>query len=344
MISLNLKLIILCSLSCFLIIACQPSQPTDNVLPTLARYPTLTATIPASEVILSSPSPTLTTTATHTSTATITPTNTATMTATQAVTMLPSATATVNLTLSPLISVTPTSTATALPQRFVFGQSAEGRELIAYRYGTGRYVIMLIGGIHAGFESNTIELMQRFQNHFHNNPDVIDPNITFLIVPSLNPDGATRGRILEGRFNGNGVDLNRNWGCGWSPNAVFNDNPVDAGDEAFSEPETTALGSLIQRVNPAVVLFYHAAANGVFAGDCEDSTTVSAELGALYGEISGYPYRETFDEYVVTGTGPAWVDSIGIPSLDVELASAEVIEFERNWRAVDALQEWIQTR
>jgi len=238
-----------------------------------------------------------------------------------------------------------TATATALPDSFIFGQSAGGRDLIAYRYGTGRFVIMLVGGIHAGFEANTVDLVLELRDYLRANPTMIEPDITFLLVPSLNPDGLTRGRIIDGRFNGNGVDLNRNWGCGWSPDAVFGEEAVDAGSEPFSEPETIALGSLIQRINPAAVIFYHGAANGVFAGSCADGENISGELAALYGEASGYPNGagDGFGDYIVTGSAPAWVDSLGIPALDIELASATATEFRRNLRALLAIQTWVQS-
>jgi len=313
-----------------LVSACQNIPATQAPLPTLIRIPTLTATLHPSE------SPT----------ATFTPSVTATATATY--TETPSATSRLQSmatdTITPTILPSPTMTATALPERFVFGQSAGGRDLESYRYGTGRYVIMIVGGIHAGFESNTIDLVSELRVHFQSNRDAIDPEITFIFVPVLNPDGQSRGRILEGRFNGNNVDLNRNWACGWSPDAQFGQGIVDPGTEAFSEPESTALGSLIQRVNPSAVMFYHSAANGVFAGNCGENSADSDGLAAIYGEASGYPYGSEFDEYPVTGTAPGWVDSIGIPALDIELATAQSTEFERNLRAIMIVQQWVQGR
>ena len=272
------------------------------------------------------------------------PTETATLTETAS--PLPTATARLQDfatdTITPTQLPSPTATATALPQTFIFGQSAEGRDLIAYRYGAGQFVIMLVGGIHTGFESNTIDLIFEIQEHFQNHPGTIEPDVTFILIPVLNPDGQQKGRVLAGRFNGNDVDLNRNWGCGWSPDAFFNDRAVNAGSEAFSEPESSALGSLIQRINPASVIFYHSAANGVYAGNCGENEADSDGLAAIYGEASGYPYGTEFNSYPVTGTAPGWVDSIGIPALDVELASAEITEVERNLRAIIAVQTWVQ--
>lgn len=313
-------------LSLLLLVSCSTDTPQPQTLPTLARFPTITQTLEPSI------SPTIT----------ITPslTPTATVTATPTIRLQVFATETITAT----IPASPTPTATALPETFIFGQSVQGRDLVAYRYGTGHFLIMLVGGIHAGFEANTIDLVSELQQHFLTNPNDIDPNITFIIIPSLNPDGATRGRILEGRFNGNNVDLNRNWACGWSADAFFRDIPVNAGDEAFSEPETTALGSLIQRVQPTGVIFYHAAANGVFGGDCGDNPANSDEFAMIYGEASGYPYGTDFEDYTVTGTAPGWVTSIGILALDVELATADTSEFSRNLRAILSIQTWIQDR
>ena len=308
--------------------ACQGSPPETLELPTLVRFPTFTVTPVPSETME----------------VIIIPTHTAT--ATETASPLPTATARLNVfstdTITPTSSPTPTATATILPQTFIFGQSAGGRDLIAHRYGSGSHTIMLVGGVHAGFEENTINLIFEIQRHFQNNPGTIESGVSFILIPVLNPDGQQEGRVLAGRFNGNNVDLNRNWGCNWSPDAVFGQSIVDAGSEAFSEPETRALGSLIQRVNPVAVIFYHSAANGVFAGNCGENNADSDGLAMIYGEASGYPYGLDFDSYPVSGTAPGWVDSIGIPALDVELASADIAEPERNLRAIMAVQSWVQ--
>jgi hypothetical protein len=299
-------------------------------LPTLVRFPSLTPTLHPSE------SPTATLTFTPSPTITATATFTASPSATMSPTAIFSPTAT--------FTFTPSFTATPLPEAFIFGRSAGDRDLLAYRYGTGAKIIMLVGGIHAGFEANTSQLMEELRSHFAINPHLIEEGITILIIPALNPDGAAHGRTLQGRFNGNNVDLNRNWGCGWKEEAFFRDMEVDAGEQAFSEPETRALGSLIQRTLPSAVLFYHAAANGVYAGACDESREVSSDLAALYGQASTYPSGSEFSAYAVTGTAPAWVDSIGIPSLDVELATADTTEFNRNLQAILAVQSWVLAR
>lgn len=224
---------------------------------------------------------------------------------------------------------------------FIFGQSVLGAPLQAHRLGSGANVIVLVGGIHGGWEVNTTELMNELIAHYQTNPDQIRPGISLLIVPQLNPDGAARGRVLEGRFNQRLVDLNRNWECGWQDTAYFRSQEVDPGTSPFSEPETQALSRLILDTRPAVVLFYHSAADGIFAGDCGDFATLSENMVAVYGRASGYAYAAAFSDYPVTGTAPAWVTAQGIPSADVELSTWRETEFDRNLRGIQALQCWL---
>lgn len=310
------------------------SSPSDETLPTRAQLPTL------------APTETLTPTPLTTATFTRTPSPTLTDILVRTSTPIPTAT-TPSVILLPSFTPSrtpPSITRTPLPSTFIFGQSAQGRDLYAYRYGTGQRRILLVGGIHAGFEANTIALMERLQIEWQNNRGEILPEVSFIIIPRLNPDGEARGRIIEGRFNGNGVDLNRNWGCGWEETAEFANGPADPGLAPFDQPETAALAALIQETQPDAVLFYHSAANGVFAGSCGDNPDLSTDLAQVYGTASDYPYQNEFSDYRVTGTAPGWVNSIGIPSADIELASDDVVEFERNLRALQALQRWIAAR
>jgi hypothetical protein len=230
--------------------------------------------------------------------------------------------------------------AASLPENFAFGRSVQGRDLTARRIGDGGSVIVLVGGIHGGYEANTVRLVLALIDHFSTHPADVLPGVTLILIPALNPDGVELGRTVEGRFNANGVDLNRNWGCGWSAEAYFRDTQVDAGAAPFSEPETLALAALINDTRPAVVLFYHSAADGVFAGECATGG-VSGPMSALYGDATGYSYGAAFSSYPVTGTAATWVDGQGIPAADVELASVDRIEFDRNLRGVMALQCWL---
>lgn len=305
-------------------VACQSNPPEVRVaaLPTFIEFPTVTLTPrPMQAVRLGVDAPTVT----------VSP---------QQPSATPSHTISTR-TITPTVTLSAIPTRPPLPDAFVFGKSVEGRDLLARRFGDGPQLMMLVGGIHGGWESNTTEMVNQLVTHFEANPGDVLPDITLLLVPALNPDGAALGRTVEGRFNSNRVDLNRNWDCGWESVAYFRDEEVDPGAEPFSEPETRALAALIRDVRPSIVLFYHSAANGVFSGDCGDAASDSAAMSAVLGRVTGYNYGSDFSAYPVTGTAPAWVSSLGIASADVELAGWQTPEFDRNLRGVMALQCWL---
>jgi protein MpaA len=228
----------------------------------------------------------------------------------------------------------------------LLGTSVEGRPIFAHRVGTGPRLIVLLGGIHGGYEANTVALVQALIAHFDVHSGDIPPEVSLMFVPAVNPDGLVRGNGPDGRFNARGVDLNRNWGCDWSADAVWRDQPVNAGASAFSEPETRVLAAFLRQTMPVAALFYHSAANGIFAGDCSRPVreSNSAQMTAIYGEAAGYRFGQAFTAYAVTGTASTWADGQGIASADVELTARDDIEFERNLQAVEAIMAWAAGR
>jgi len=225
-------------------------------------------------------------------------------------------------------------------RRVLVGYSVEGREILAREFGDGERTIVLTGGLHGGWEANTVALVDALIGHFEKHPEDVLPGIRLALIPVANPDGLLHGRTPEGRFNANGVDLNRNWGCGWLPEAVWRDQPVNPGPAPLSEPETSALAAYILRLRPAVALFYHSAANGVFAGHC-DGDHGSAAVAAVYGAAAGYAFGSAFSAYPVSGTAASWADGQGIAAADVELKTWTNAELDQNLRALMALQRWL---
>ncbi len=223
---------------------------------------------------------------------------------------------------------------------FLIGRSTQGRDILAWRLGTGERILLIVGGIHTGFETNTVTLVNELIAHFEGAPAEILPGVSLIFIPVANPDGLTLGRELDGRFNANEVDLNRNWGCEWSAEAYFQDQRVNAGTQAFSEPETQALSVFIRQIQPSAVIFYHSAADGIFAGNCGGDHG-SAALAAVLGEATGYSYGKPFTAYRVTGTAASWVDGQGIPAVDLELTSSQETQFERNLKGIIAVQFWL---
>jgi len=239
-----------------------------------------------------------------------------------------------------ILSPIPAATATLQPNDILVGYSVQGRAITARRLGNGERVLMLVGGIHGGWEENTVMLLNQLIAHFESNPQAILPGISLVIVPAANPDGLVLGRTEAGRFNANGVDLNRNWPCDWSAQAFWRNQTVNAGAQPFSEPETRALSAFIQSLMPATVLFYHSAAGGVYAGECNGDHG-SMLMSQILGQATGYSFGDAFSAYPVTGTEASWVDGLGIPSADVALFSQSDQEFDRNLAGVMALQQWL---
>ncbi len=263
-------------------------------------------------------------------------------------------TATIGPTMTPHTTATPDSRAT------VIGASVQSRPIVVYRLGRGPQPVVLIGGIHGGYEWNTVLLAYRFIDYLYANPALIPSGFTLYVIPSANPDGVFAVTRREGRFapgdvagdtsigrlNANGVDLNRNWACNWQPTAEWGSQTVSAGSQRFSEPETRALRDFIQGIKPRAVVLWHSAAGGVFPGGCgrDSAFEASKSLARLYAESAGYTGKRgteggtgRFTAYPVTGDAANWITRQGIPALVVELNTHDQIEFDQNWRGVQAI-------
>jgi len=230
----------------------------------------------------------------------------------------------------------------------VIGNSIEGRPIEVYRYGNGEKHLLFVGGIHGGYEWNSVLLAYEFIDYLDINPDIIPENITLEIIPSANPDGVYKvtqkeGRfkvsdvskdaevLASGRFNANNVDLNRNFDCKWQSKSTWRSKEVNAGREVFSESESKTLRDFILKVKPLGVVLWHSQANAVYASQCEEGILPKTlDMLNAYSKGSDYKAIETFDAYVVTGAVEDWLASINIPAITVELKTHEVIEFEKN--------------
>jgi hypothetical protein len=221
---------------------------------------------------------------------------------------------------------------------FSIGQSVEGQQIWAWQFGDGPRTIALVGGIHGGYEGNTVVLSEMLINHFRANPQDVLPGIKLVIIPAANPDGLLRGDDLESRFNAHGVDLNRNWGCEWSETAYLRDAAVDPGPRPFSEPESLALRFYFVAEPPDAAIFYHSALGSIFLGACGDSEPGADWLGDLLADSTGYLYQPTFDYYEVSGDATNWLAERGISAAIIELGTREYPEFDRNLAGVMALQ------
>lgn len=233
------------------------------------------------------------------------------------------------------------------PAGQVLGESAGGWPLEVYRFGDGPQRIVWVGGLHGGYEWNTILLAYQAIDFFAAHPEHIPPSVSLEIIPAANPDGQAAvvgqaGRfaadqvpadpavVEAGRFNGNGVDLNRNWDCRWQPSALWRDQEVRAGSAPFSEPENQALRDFLTSPPAAVVVFWHSALPGVIAGGCEARFAPAERLTRVYAEAAGYPLLAEFAAYKVTGDAGDWLAGQDIPAITVELDNHTDLDWEQN--------------
>ncbi len=253
----------------------------------------------------------------------------------------------------------PTETKAYAPERSVLGLSVEGREIEAFTYRSANSSVearhlLFVGGIHGGYEWNSVLLAYAFMDYLKANPGFVRDGVAVTIIPSANPDGVYKiigkeGRFevgdvpigvsaAPGRFNAHTVDLNRNFDCKWKPTGTWRGATVSAGSAPFSEPEARAIRDFVLDKKPNAVIFWHSQANAVYASECKNGILPrTREIMNVYALASGYPAVASFDAYEVAGDAEGWLASIGIPAITVELKTHETLEWEKNLAGIKAL-------
>jgi protein MpaA len=195
--------------------------------------------------------------------------------------------------------------AAASARTVVFGRSVDHRPLVADVLGAGSAPrkILLVGCIH-GNECAGRAILRALARR----PP--PAGVQLWLVPSMNPDGET----ADTRQNAHGVDLNRNFPYQWSPGGA----PVYyAGPRPSSEPETRAAERLIERVRPAVMIWYHQ------HEDLVDIAGGDRGVARRYAQLSGL--RATCLPFL-PGTASAWSNHYlpGTTAFVVELPAGAV--------------------
>ena len=159
----------------------------------------------------------------------------------------------------------------------IYGTSVMGAPL-RYIPCTGRCRLLVVAAVH-GEEPETTFLLSRALRAFDKN----FASVAFVLC--ANPDGVTLGT----RGNANGVDLNRNFAtANWSAGTVTSrsvleaprDTLLSSGTAPGSEPETRALVSLIENLDPETILSMHAPIGCV---DAPAATEIVRELSQVFG-------------------------------------------------------------
>jgi len=235
---------------------------------------------------------------------------------------------------TPLPTPEPVAEVIATSSQAIIGTSVEGRDITTHTFGTGETDLLFVGGVHGGYEANSVRLADAMIEHLHANADLIPDDITVHIIPVLNPDGYALPATASDqsrRFNTNGVDLNRNFDCKWAPESSWRGQTVSAGTAPFSEPEAAALRDYVLATNPSAAVFWHSVANNVYGSECENGILPGTlALMNVYADAGNYGKVPKFDAYPITGDVEGWLASIDIPAVTVELETRNSIEWERN--------------
>jgi hypothetical protein len=237
----------------------------------------------------------------------------------------------------------------------VIGVSATGNPITAYHYGSGDAEVLFVGGVHGGYSWNTALLAYELMEYLETNPNAVPEGVRVTVVPVLNPDGlikvtgttgmfevsdvsADQKLIVDGRFNANRVDLNRNFDCEWNAEGTWQDKTVSGGAKVFSEQESIALRDYVLKNKPDAAVVWYSAAGGVYASNCHDGVLPETDaLTQLYAKASGYQAFKDFDYYEITGDMVNWLAKEEIPAISVLLTNHTSIEWEKNKLGIEAV-------
>ena len=175
---------------------------------------------------------------------------------------------------------------TPAPLHHQLGRSAEGRPILATELGDPRSAlkILVIGAVH-GNEPAGIGVTRRLAA----GPPPRHADV--WIIDDLNPDGVAHGT----RQNARGVDLNRNFPFDWRP--LGRRGSLDySGPGPLSEPETRIAHNLIQRLHPAITIWFHQPLALV------DLSGGNAVLERRYAHLLGVPAKR-LSRYPGSATG-----------------------------------------
>lgn len=259
-------------------------------------------------------------------------------------------------TSTPVVSTTtPPVTEAKDLTKTVIGSSVGEHDIMAYHYGTGTKEILFVGGIHGGYEWNSALVAFELMNYLDKNPAAIPAGVKVTVIPVLNPDGlalvtdgtgvftkadvtASAETKIAGRFNGNTVDLNRNFDCDWKASGTWQNKAVSGGTKVFSEPEAQALRDYVTGHTITAAVVWFSAAGGVYASNCDGPALPETQtLTALFAKAAGYTPHASFDSYEITGDAVNWLAKMKIPAISVLLTTHEDTEWAKNKAGIDAL-------
>jgi murein peptide amidase A len=196
----------------------------------------------------------------------------------------------------------------------VYGTSVDGIPLTVFLPDSGRAELVILASIHGDEAETTVAVSEALRC-------LPTGDLRAAVILCANPDGMLRGT----RGNARGVDLNRNFPtANWSADPVFyksrandaRDIALSPGPQAASEPETTALLSLLDRLQPRAVVSLHSALA------CVDDSGAS-HLGRQLADRCALPFLTEIG-YPTPGSMGTWAGERGLNLVTLELEDASL--------------------
>ena len=235
---------------------------------------------------------------------------------------------------------------------FTVGKSILGREIDCYRIGEGRRYLLIVGAHHAleyitaitlyGFIEFLAEKTTRPTTYCGISLDFLLKKYSYFVIPALNVDGielhlhgcsdsplCKRQLAMSGgdfslwQANARGVDLNHNYGYGFSEyKRLEGEQGIEAGNTRYSgeypesEPETRALTNFLRALAPCAVLSLHTQGEEIYYHPANARTE---RVAARLARSVGYKTAKCEGLCAYGGLCDFTGETMGIPSFTVEL-------------------------